>query len=300
MQKPPAVSIVIPTCDKPERLALTLHALLCQRAGDGRGIEVIIVDDGSAVPVDPLVAPLKARGLAPVVIRTPRVGQAAARNRGAAAARGDVLLFVDDDVLLSPNYVETCVGLCRDHPDLVVRAPVYLLRYCAALRDPERGIRYDGRVSDARLDAERVTRAMIASDWPGIARKCRHRNRFERLVSAMLAERPQRFPWLGYSGSGVALSRALFMRSGGYDEAFGLRWGAEAIELGYRLWQGGARFVELDAIYSAHMDHPRGDSVASFEDSFDLFSAKHRDPAIREVQTLILADDRRPQISAAG
>ncbi|WP_049824672.1 glycosyltransferase family 2 protein [Rhodopseudomonas palustris] len=300
MSQPPAISIIIPTRDKPERLVLMLYALLCQRSGNARRIETILVDDGSAAPIEPLLAPLRAQGLEVELIRTAGIGQAAARNRGAAAARGELLLFVDDDVLLSPDYVARCVTLCGGRPDRVVRAPVYQLRYLAAFRDPERGLRYDGRAADARLFGERISRAMITDDWPAITRKCRHRNRFERLVSAALAQRPPRFPWLGYSGSGVALSRALFMQSGGYDEAFGLRWGAEAIELGYRLWRGGARFVEADGIYSAHLDHPRGASLSSFDDSFDLFFAKHRDPAIREVQALILADDRRPALSAAG
>lgn len=297
MMPTPAVSIVIPTRDKPERLTLALHALSSQRIGGS--FEIIVVADDCTHDVADLLVPLRQRGLVLTLIKTERIGQAAARNRGAAMARGEVLLFVDDDVLLSPGYVAACYAHCRDAQDLVVRAPVYQLRYVAAFRDPETGLRYDGRPDSVRLAGERITRAMITADWPAIARKCRHRNRFERLVSAALSERPPRTPWLGCSGSGVALPRELFLAAGGYDEAFGLRWGAEAIELGYRLWRGGARFVELDGVYSAHLDHPRGDSVASFDDSFDYFFAKHRDRAIRDVQALILAQDRRPALSAA-
>jgi len=299
----PAVSVIIPTRDKPERLALTLHALLRQRAGGGRGFEVVVVADGGDAATRAAVAAMRDHPLDLRLIETARIGQAAARNRGAACARGDVLLFVDDDILLSPGYVETCVALCDDRDDVVVRAPVYLLRYLAAFRDPERGLPYDGdagALARSRLGDERISRAMIGDDWPSIARKCQHRNRFERLVSQALRSADPRLRWLGYSGSGVALRRELFLRNGGYDEAFGLRWGAESIELGYRLWQGGARFVEAETIYSAHMDHPRGASLDSFDASFALFFAKHRDPAIREVQALILGGDRRPTASAAG
>ncbi|MFN3656732.1 MAG: glycosyltransferase family 2 protein [Pseudolabrys sp.] len=299
MPSAPLISVVVPTCDKPERLVLALHSLVTQSTGEPRGFEVLVVADGCSSDPREAVRPLRELGLPIAVIETPRIGQAAARNLGAAQARGDLLLFMDDDVLLSPDYLRTCLALRADEAT-VVRAPVYLLRYLAAFRDPERGIPYGGAERPlSALAAERVSRATILNDWPAVARKCRHQNRFERLVAETLKERPPRYPWLGYSGSGVALSRRLFERAGGYDEAFALTWGAEAIELGYRLWRMGARFVAADGIYSAHMDHPRGKSLSTFDASFDLFFSRHGDPAIREVQALILAQDRRPAASMA-
>ncbi|WP_102961364.1 glycosyltransferase family 2 protein [Mangrovicella endophytica] len=296
----PVLSVIVPTAGKRERLVLALHALIAQSLPADRFETIVVLDaaedDGSLEAI----AAAEAAGLRVSTLLAGGLGQAAAQNRGAAAARGDVLLFMDDDVLLSPTYLATCNARVAQAPDTVCRAPVYLLRYLAAFRDPERGLRYDGRPDGGSLLAGRtISRAMVLSDWPAIARQCRHRNRFERLVSDCLGAAPQRHPWLGYSGSGVALQRSLFEAAGGYDEAFGRRWGCEAIELGYRLWRRGARFRELPGILSAHMDHPRGASLTSFADSFDYFAAKHGDLAIREVQALIAGPSLLPPVMAA-
>ncbi|HDZ74601.1 MAG TPA: glycosyltransferase family 2 protein [Aurantimonas coralicida] len=298
----PDLSVVVPTSGKPERLVLALHSLIPQTLCRNR-FETIVVADGPAPGTEAAVDVAHAAGQPVRLVRTPALGQAAARNRGAAAARAPALLFMDDDVLLSPDYLKTALTRLAEEPNRVVRAPVYLLRYLAPFRDPERGIRYDGRVlaPGAAMTRRLVSRQAIVEDWPSIARQCVHRNRFERLVSDTLANGPATHRWLGYSGSGVALAKPLFEAAGGYDEGFGFRWGAEAIELGYRLMRRGAEFRGLPGIFSAHMDHPRGASLDSFAASFDHFFDKHRDPAIRAVERLILGEDRRPgSLSASG
>lgn len=296
-----ALSVIIPTHEKPERLTLALHALLAQDL-PRTAFEVIVVADGCSASTDTVLESLLPLGLPLRTRTTGRIGQAAARNAGAAIARGRHLLFVDDDVLLCPDYLSTAVACLAGDGDMVLRAPVFLLRNLAAFRDPERGTPYAGNPHlspVARLMQERISRARILGDWPWIASRCRHLNRFERMVRDHLTAIPQRTPWLGYSGSGVAVSKARFEAAGGYDEGFGLGWGAEAIELGYRLWQRGARFRHTETIYSAHMDHPRGAALETFDTSFDRFFEKHRDPDIRTVQHLIgasawSAGDGRP------
>ncbi|MEC5291696.1 glycosyltransferase [Aurantimonas sp. C2-5-R2] len=283
----PDLAMIVPTSGKPERLVLALHSLIPQTLCRGR-FETIVVADGPAPSTEAAVAVARTAGLPVRLVRTPALGQAAARNHGAALACAPVLLFMDDDVLLSPDYLATALAHLADEPNRVVRAPVYLLRYLAPFRDPERGIRYDGRVlaPGAAMTRRLVSRRTIVEDWPSIARQCVHRNRFERLVSDTLANGPAAHRWLGYSGSGVALTKRLFEASGGYDEGFGFRWGAEAIELGYRLMRLGTEFRDLPCIVSAHMDHPRSASLGSFAASFDHFFDKHRAPAIRAVERL--------------
>jgi glycosyltransferase involved in cell wall biosynthesis len=88
----PDVSVVVPTRDRPDRLARCLAALGQQTAPR---YEVVVVDDastdGAAVAAVVGAAP-HAR-----LVRGEGRGPAAARNRGAAAARGPVLCFTDDD-----------------------------------------------------------------------------------------------------------------------------------------------------------------------------------------------------------
>jgi glycosyltransferase involved in cell wall biosynthesis len=93
------VSVVVPTRNRSALLALTLRSVLRQQEVD---FEVIVVDEASS---DDTPAVLAALGDPRVrVIRHETVhGLPAARNRGAAAARGDWLAFIDDDDLWAPD-----------------------------------------------------------------------------------------------------------------------------------------------------------------------------------------------------
>ena len=90
----PSLSIIVPVLDEAARIGAALAALAPFRA---RGAEVIVADGGSS---DRTVA--IARPLADRVIGAPR-GRGAQMNAGAAAATGDVLLFLHADTSLPPE-----------------------------------------------------------------------------------------------------------------------------------------------------------------------------------------------------
>lgn len=87
----PRLSIIVPTIDEAECLATTLPALTPLRRA---GHEVVVVDGGSLDDT-----PKRARPLADRVLLTGR-GRARQMNAGAAAASGDVLVFLHADTLL--------------------------------------------------------------------------------------------------------------------------------------------------------------------------------------------------------
>ena len=87
----PGLSIVVPALDEAAGIEATLQALTPLRA---RGAEVIVVDGGSRDSTALLAKPL-----ADQVLHSPR-GRARQMNAGAAAARGDVLLFLHADTRL--------------------------------------------------------------------------------------------------------------------------------------------------------------------------------------------------------
>ncbi len=107
---PPAVSVVIPVRDRAGPLARCLRSLERVRYPRDR-FEVIVVDDGSRDP-----SPGVARRLGARVVRTggTGLGPAAARNRGARAARGEILAFIDSDCTASPGWLTDLVGRFAD------------------------------------------------------------------------------------------------------------------------------------------------------------------------------------------
>jgi glycosyltransferase involved in cell wall biosynthesis len=101
-------SVIIPTHNRREHLMACLASVSAQRR---RPDEVIVVDDGST---DGTLAALA--GIDSVtVIRQPNAGAGAARNRGAAAASGDYLAFLDSDDLWFPWSLETLAALIARH-----------------------------------------------------------------------------------------------------------------------------------------------------------------------------------------
>ena len=290
------LSVVIPTRNKAERLALTLASLAGQTCGAG-AFEVIVVADGCEDATSDVVGSYAER-LQLRLLEVPWGGQSPTRNRGARAAAGRFVGFFDDDILVCPGYLQRCLEVPRRDSNVVVRAPVYTLYELRFFRDPARGVPFEQFreqvAPGSPLLRHLLDERTIREDWPAVERRFRRRNRFERLVNACLRDVPgsqQRMPWMGLSGSGVVLEKALLESVGGYDEGFGRDWGAESIELGYRLWRRGAGFVELADICSGHIDHPREHSVATFDKTFDYFFRQHRDPDIRLVQRLIWNED---------
>ena len=87
----PYISVIVPACNAADTLQLCLDALATQDYPSSQ-YEVIVVDDGSTDETASIAQATSAR-----VIRQANAGAAAARNAGARAAQGDLLLFTDAD-----------------------------------------------------------------------------------------------------------------------------------------------------------------------------------------------------------
>ena len=90
----PKLSLILPTLDEAAGIGAALEAVQPLRR---RGVEILVVDGGSADRTAAIASPLS-----DAVIMAPR-GRAAQMNAGAARARGDVLLFLHADTRLPPD-----------------------------------------------------------------------------------------------------------------------------------------------------------------------------------------------------
>lgn len=96
----PRISVVIPTRDRSESLRRCLREVASQV--DPNLDQVIVIDDGSSDST----RSLKDEFSELTWIRLEGEGTCAARNRGVASATGDVVLFIDDDIVCSIGMVE--------------------------------------------------------------------------------------------------------------------------------------------------------------------------------------------------
>ena len=102
MSENPLVSVIIPTRDRPELAARAVRSALAQTYPDK---EIVVVDDGSAVP---LVLPSELADderVQTVRLDTPS-GAGRARNEGVQASHGALLAFLDDDDRWRPAKLE--------------------------------------------------------------------------------------------------------------------------------------------------------------------------------------------------
>lgn len=103
----PFVSIIIPVYNGADTLPACLAAVT---ASQYHKFELIVVDDGST---DDSGSIAKAMGCRVIVVKGKR-GAGHARNLGVAAASGEVLLFVDADVVIRPSTIRQAVQSVAD------------------------------------------------------------------------------------------------------------------------------------------------------------------------------------------
>ena len=106
MSRPPVTfSVIIPTRDRPEQLAACLESLAEQDYPRDQ-FEVLVVDDGSRLSLDLIVAAFRER-LGLTLLRQSRsAGPGVARNYGAARAKGEFLAFTDDDCTPAADWLQ--------------------------------------------------------------------------------------------------------------------------------------------------------------------------------------------------
>lgn len=109
----PRVSVIIPTYNRARLVAESVRSVLDQSYRD---LEVIVVDDGSTDGTAGELARLFG-GRIRVCVQ-PNGGNAAARNRGLAEARGELLAFNDSDDLWLPGKLERQVAYLDAHPEV--------------------------------------------------------------------------------------------------------------------------------------------------------------------------------------
>lgn len=102
----PAASVVVPVYNDPEGIRMTLDSLVHQTL-PREWYEVIVVDNGSTDETPSVVEEFEV-AYANVRLRTEADAQGsyAARNRGIAAARGEVVAFIDADMSVDPDWLQ--------------------------------------------------------------------------------------------------------------------------------------------------------------------------------------------------
>jgi GT2 family glycosyltransferase len=223
----PRVSIVIPTKDQPGHIGGCLASIFAKtRYPD---FEVVVVDNGTT---DERAAAMLRAHPVRVVPFTSSFNFSAASNAGAAAATGEVLVFLNNDTtVISSDWLEHLVFhlVAAD-----VGAVGPLLLY------PDGSVQHAGVVLGARGTADHVMRRFPAdADGYAGSLSC------PREVSAV-------------TGACLAIRRDAFVRVGGWNELYATHY--QDVDLCLRLRRAGLRIIFTpDARLTHHESPSRGD-----------------------------------------
>lgn len=223
------VSVVVPYYEQPDELALTL-AGLSQQSYPQSLLQVIVVDDGSSSP--PEISSTLPLDLELVRQRDEGYGLARARNLGAKVAEGDVVIFLDCDMIPERQHVEAHARWHSVNRRLVTIGFRNHAQFSGLGEEEVAAAVRDGTLPELLTGQEWVRPEWIEA----------HMERTEHLLT------PLHDLYLVTSGGNLGVDRDLFWEAGGVDASF-VRWGGEDNEMGYRLLQLGAVVVpERDAI----------------------------------------------------
>lgn len=268
----PACTVVVPTYNRSDLLRHTLDSL-CRQRLDGPGhFEVIVADDGSDDDTAQVVAGYRDRlDVRHFFQEDEGYRVAKARNLGIEHARADVCVFVDSGVILHSGALAAHLAAHRE-----TSAPTAVVGYVRCFNEGNE----DGDEITASLDFADPDRSFAEftaqGRWPDIRED--YYERYGEDLTALTA------PWLMWWTCDASASTALLREVGGFDEAY-RSWGAEDVDLGYRLHTAGARFVLRRDATAIHVPHPKSyqDNMRSAADNYAYFAAKYETPVARLV-----------------
>lgn len=196
---------------------------------------------------------------------------AAARNLGLAHAQAPVTVFVDSGVILHSGALAAHLDSHRDPA-----GPVAVCGYVYCFNEDNE----DGALIERAIDYADPDATM--ADLAGRGRWLDIREEFYAKYGDDFAGLPA--PWLVWWTCNVSARTDRLRAVGGFDEAY-RAWGAEDIDLSYRLHRTGARFVLNRAAAAIHVPHPKSysENMRAVAANYRYFAEKFDTPITRLV-----------------
>lgn len=210
------LSIVIPTFNRASTLARTLDHIESQTVST-ESYEVIVVDNASTDDTRTVLEAKSRKYFNLKFLFQAKPGAAATRNAGLRQATGDVVLFIDNDIIAEPDLIERHLAYHNEFPRSAVIGNVI---------------------------------APWNDSVDPFLRYLRHRGIYNPYT---IASGPLDFSY--YHTGNVSTPRSLLLEAGGFNEDFFL-YGMEDIELGYRLERLGARMINGERARATHQYFP--------------------------------------------
>lgn len=271
-------SFVVPTYQNKTILKNTLEALNRQRQNKPADYEVIVVDDGSTDNTFEYINNVNRKYELKYIYleRKENSSRSMARNCGWKEAEGEVIIFIDSDIIVKENYLDELDRYFAENDDILVLGLRIMLPESITYENIYNGSIFEKYSFNAKNHEMLEIRHFVFS-------------RFSYNLSSY------KYPWLFVFTCNAAVPKRLLQKIGGFDENF-LGWGVEDNELGYRLAKEGTKIIcgsKLEVFHQFHKNnmeeslldnniryflekHPDALNDISMEDKFNIFKGKAR------------------------
>lgn len=256
-------SFIIPTYQSRALLENTLLAFDNLKTSPKIEFEVIICDDGSDDGTFEMLKNRKQRFELKFdyIARDENSGRSRARNRAISLSTGDILVFIDGDILVSPDYLLTLDKFYNFNSEVAVCGFRRLL-----YQNIDRKLIKSSKIFDKNV--------LKNFDCGYDFRHCIFKDISYNANSSLS-------PFLYALTCNAAIPKKTVLDVGGFDEHF-TKWGAEDIELFYRAFKHGTKIIYNSRNFVIHQYHGsrqgrviEENQVNSIDDSCEYFKKKH-------------------------
>jgi GT2 family glycosyltransferase len=269
MESEPKVSIVIPCFNRVDRTSECWRALE-PSLPEERAVEVIFVDNGSTDGTSNFLSGLRGNSAVQVIRNAENLGFAKANNQGAAQARGEFLVFLNNDTVPLTGWLEPMIRVLENDPTAGLVGSKLLYP--------------DGRVQHAGV----IVREKIAGKSQLV---CDHVHRLSQ----------QDAPWVNIqreyqaiTAACLAVRREVFHHLGGFDEAFVN--GYEDVDFCFRARAAGLKVIYCPKSVLVHHESSTQGRKVFDEKNAALFSARWGE-RIRADEQEVYAAVARPNLN---
>ena len=261
----PFVSVITPSYNSKSMLEINLYSFFQQTYPSSK-FEVIVVDDGSTDDTVSMCHSINTPFTLKILNTGENSGRSRARNLGASAAEGDIIIFCDGDTIQPPEFIANHVN-CHVYANnwVLSSLPLYFAlcftHYYEDFADWQKEMLFNfepdlkGKVANG---ARIIEPQKILCDFAYAEKLCffpPYNEVYRDIINYYQTIGTSPVDWFCFTTRNVSLNRYLFKESGGFDENF-RHWGYEDWEIGYRLKTLGANYACKKEVINLHQEHP--------------------------------------------